>query len=253
MRRATAFTARRRAARLVAGFCLASLLCAAAAAGESIDYDVTSVKGKLLQETSAGELRLDAGAQLASGDRLRTGWRSHTDLDVPAFATRFEIGSRSRFELAADAPGILLQFERGRLRAIFDAWTGGSAEEERRIETPAAVLAVRGTEYGLDVTSDGATTLVVFSGVVDVQPTQVIEPGAAPLRVEAGYALHLRRGAAPGAPYRHDLSARQWDRGRTPGQPGVNGGGSGMGNAGSRGSMGSGGSAPRGSGPRHHG
>lgn len=248
MRRSTATTTRRRAARFPAGFCLASLLCATGAAGESIDYEVLSVKGKLLQESSEGELRLDAGAELASGDRLRTGWRSRTELDVPTHATRFQIGSRTRFELAATAPGILLQLERGRLRALFDEWTGGTAEE-RRIETPAAVLAVRGTEYGLDVTSGGATTLVVFSGVVDVQPREGIEPGAAPLRVEAGYAMRLRRGAAPGAPYRHDLSARQWDRGGMPGRPPSAMGGSGGMGAGGAGTRG----GPRGSGPRHHG
>jgi ferric-dicitrate binding protein FerR (iron transport regulator) len=153
---------------------------------------------------------------LAGGQRLRTGWFSTSDLLAPDYGSRFHLGSRTRVRLASDTPGVLLELERGRLRALFDKLSG-QEPVERRIETPSAILAVRGTEYGVAVNGSGDTTLVVFSGAVEV-----LDRGrrAAPVRVEPGYALHVRRGRAPGAPYPHAMSSRHWDRGAMPGNPG---------------------------------
>lgn len=180
--------------------------------GEAVTYEVTALDGKLLRMTGQGDERLAVGARLAGGDELATGWFSSAELTAESAAARFELRARTRVRLAADRPGVLLVLEKGRLRALFDRLTGGE-ERERRVETPSAVLAVRGTEYGVVVGRDGATTLVVFEGVVEVTALGV--PGG-PVSVPAGEALHVRRGEAPGQPFRHGLSPRGWDRGEMP-------------------------------------
>lgn len=195
---------------------------------EPILYEVSAIKGKLLRELPAGKEPLAAGARLESGQLLRTGWFSWSDLLAPEFESRFHLGSRTRVRLASDTPGVLLEVEKGRLRALFDELVG-EEPVERRIQTPSAVLAVRGTEYGVAVSGSGDTTLVVFSGTVEVVDRQGRVP---PITVPSGHALEVRRGRPPGAPYRHAVSARGWDRGGMPAtgrvSPGMgSGGGSG--------------------------
>jgi hypothetical protein len=157
-----------------------------------------------------------AGESLAGGAELRTGWFSSADLTVPPAEARFHLDGRTRARLGSDRPGVLLVLEKGRLRALFDRLgelLEGEAEPERRIETPSAILAVRGTEYGVAVGRDGTTTLVVFEGVVEVFG---LAGPAGPIRVRAGHALHVRRGQPPGSPRPHTLTPRGWDRGGTP-------------------------------------
>ena len=178
----------------------------------SLTYDVVAVKSKLFLVTSDGEDRLQAGASAASGDFLRTGWRGRAELAVPERAARFHLGPSTRFRLAHDRPGVLLEIEKGRLRAIF-----GSEKDEvgsfgdRLVTTPSAVLAVRGTEYGVEVGKNGETSVVVFEGVVEVKD---IDGLGEPVMVRHGESCRVRMGASPSAPRQHGLSAGDWERGR---------------------------------------
>ena len=178
----------------------------------SLTYDVVAVKHKLLLATPDGEHRLRAGASAASGDSLRTGWRARAELAVPERAARFHLGSSTRFRLAHDRPGVLLEVEKGRLRALF-----GSEEDtgvsfgERLVTTPSAVLAVRGTEYGVEVAKNGDTSVMVFEGVVEVKDIGGL---GEPVMVRFGESCRIRMGASPSAPRSHGLSTGDWDRGR---------------------------------------
>ena len=183
-----------------------------AAGGPAIVYEVTELKGKLLCVMPDGKQPVAAGDRFTGGQRLRTGWFSASDLLAPDYGSRFHLGSRTRVRLASDTPGVLLELERGRLRALFDKLSG-QEPVERRIETPSAILAVRGTEYGVAVDGSGDTTLVVFSGAVEVSDREGRE---APVRVEAGFTVRVRRGQLPGAPRPHGLTQGRWDRGATP-------------------------------------
>lgn len=199
-------------------------------ADDPVVYEVTEVDGKLVrlhptsEDERASEERVAGGDRLAGGAELRTGWFSSADLAVPRAAARFHLRSRTHARLGADEPGVLLVLDKGRLRALFDElgeMLGGEAdaEPERRIETPSAILAVRGTEYGVAVGRDGTTTLVVFEGVVEVftLPDGVGPEGRiGPVRVRAGHALHVRRGHPPSPPRPHGMTPRGWDRGATP-------------------------------------
>lgn len=69
-------------------------------------------------------------------------------------------------------------------------------EDRYVVETPSATLAVRGTEFGVEVKPDGTTTVEVREGVVQAQV------GQQTVEVGAGQALDIRAGqTVPSTPY----------------------------------------------------
>lgn len=128
------------------------------------------------------ELRPAKGDPAAAGDIVRTGWFGQTVLSVPSHSARFEVFANAQVRLADGEPGVLMVVERGRVKAFFDRLLDGEAKE-RRLAVPGALLAVRGTRYGVDVDPAGNSILVVFEGVVEVMGRA---PGTEPIRVRAG-------------------------------------------------------------------
>ncbi len=181
----------------------------------AITYEVVAVDGTLFLELETEPRRLNPGDRPVSGDRLRTGSSSAATLGVPSYTTVFRLDSKTTCTLAHDRPGVLLHVERGRLRAIFGTFTG---TDPRIVTTPSAVLAVRGTDYGLKVKKNGDTRLVVFDGVVEVvDPTGT----KSPVRVEAGQQTRIRPGRPAEAPEPHRLTPNDWDRGFDAPAPGM--------------------------------
>ncbi len=184
-----------------------------------LEYDVTAIKRKLILAAAEGERELAVGDRRFSGDALRTGSRSSADLEVPERAAAFHIGAKTEFRLAHGQPGVLLEIDRGSVRAIFGPLMTGS-EEERLVTTPSAVLAVRGTEYGLEVEKDGDTSLTVFEGEVELR---ALDEHRTVVRVPAGQATRIRMGRQPSKPWAHGMSSRDWDSGRRIGNPSAGG------------------------------
>ncbi len=222
---------------------------AATVASESpavLDYEVVSVKRSLLLKTEDGERALQVGDHARSGDTLRTGSRSHAELAVSDYVARFAISAKTSFRLSHDTPGVLIEVDRGSLRAIFGKLPDGDTRE-RLVATPSAVLAVRGTEYGIDVAKNGETSIFVFEGTVEAW-----ERGGAGerVRLQAGETSRIRKGRAPSTPKAHGIGSNDWDRGRrsTPSMggpqqsPGMGSAGSGSGSSGARSSSSRGGS-----------
>jgi hypothetical protein len=114
-------------------------------AEDLLDYEVVAVKRHLLLVTDGNELELQPGYHAQSGDSLRTGSRSSADLHIADRAANFHIGTKTRFHLAHGTPGVLIDIERGSIRAIFGKLPEGD-DSERLVTTPSAGLAVRGTE-----------------------------------------------------------------------------------------------------------
>src|SRR5207237_9870325 len=98
------------------------------------------------------------------------------------YRAKFEIFASTDVQLAGNAPGVILSLERGRLRAMFDKITGN---EPRVVQTPGALLAVRGTQYEVSVDANGKTELKVYEGVVEIRSER--RP-AAPMLIHAGEA-----------------------------------------------------------------
>jgi hypothetical protein len=175
-------------------------------------YEVTDLKRKLFREEPVPEVQLEIGARPEGGQLLRTGARSSAEITSPEYAARFRLSAKTRARLAGDRPGVLLEVQRGSLRALFDKLVGEDAPE-RIVTTPSAVLAVRGTEYGVEVSKSGHTTVTVFSGEVEIVD---IERAGEPVILRAGQYGTVRRGKSPGEPRSHQMSRSDWDRGRRP-------------------------------------
>lgn len=189
-------------------------------------YRVTEVKRKLFREEPEPEVTLEVGSRPKAGELLRTGSRSSAVIFSPEYQAAFSLQSKTRVRLAGDRAGVLLEVERGSLRALFDALSVDDPPE-RLVETPSAVLAVRGTEYGVEVDASGNTEIAVFSGVVDV--VDIAREGP-PVRVRAGQYSTVRRGQRPSEPMSHGMTSGDWDRGHRPEAKSMGGwGGSGRG------------------------
>ena len=182
-------------------------------------YQLTAVERKLFREVPAPEVTLTTGEPIAAGDVLRTGSRSSADILCPDAMSRFRLAAKTRATLASDAPGVLLDLEEGRVHALFDKLTDSS--RQRLVVTPSAVLAVRGTEYGVEVNGKGTTMVVVFSGEVEV-----VDRGRVgePVRVGPGQYTEVKRGESAQAPIPHRMGPGQWEQGRRPDEPDTMGG-----------------------------
>jgi len=214
--------------RLLLGVLLgaAGLALAQVPRAERLAYRFDEVRSRVTKAPggdASRAVKVAAGDPAEAGDEVKTGAFARTVLSVPARAARFEVFSSTRVRLASGEPGVLLVLESGRLKAVFDAFTGAS--EERRVAAPGALLAVRGTRYGLEVSTGGASTLVVFEGTVELFPAD-----GPSLRVEAGEYCAFGPKGAPrkGRMDRAGMSERSWGSrgpGTSVGRPGSPGGG----------------------------
>ncbi|MCM2315017.1 MAG: FecR family protein [Thermoanaerobaculia bacterium] len=170
---------------------LAAVAVAATPPAEPVTYRFDKVKSKVILVNHEGERRVAEGADAVGGDVVRTGWLGSALVSSPRHNARFEVLSSSEVTLGSDQPGVILRLERGRLKAMFDAFAG---DEPRVVATPGALLAVRGTRYGVDVDSKGNASVVVFEGTVEVSsPIGGFEPFA----VHAGQMAEYGRGRGP--------------------------------------------------------
>jgi hypothetical protein len=169
-----------------------------------IDYRFDHVRSKVTVSMPTAEIRAAEGTVAHGGDRVRTGWFGYAMFTAPRYASHFEVFAGSDVRLAGGTPGVLLTLERGRIAAIFDAITGG---EPRMVQTPGALLAVRGTRYGVEVARGGIADLMVFEGVVEVRSPLRPEP----LLVRAGERCHFGTSTPPTAmPMSRGMNEEMW-------------------------------------------
>jgi FecR protein len=171
-----------------ASFLALSVLSASAPKTPSfLDYRFDEVRRSVTVTTPSRQIPAETGLIARSGDRVQTGWFSYALIASEQHRAKFEIFSSTEVQLAGGTPGVILSLERGHLHAIFDKITGS---EPRIVQTPGALLAVRGTQYDVNVDNGGHTTLNVTDGVVEVRSGLREEP----LFVRAGescsYGLH---------------------------------------------------------------
>ena len=216
---------------------LASFLMLAAAAATTpqapVGYRFDDVKNNVMLKTANHDSAVTKGLHAQSGDRVHTGMFSYALIAAEEHRAKFEIFSLTDVQLAGGSPGVILSLERGRIHALFDKITGS---EPRIVQTPGALLAVRGTQYNVEVDSSGKATLDVFEGTVEVQSP--LRPQ--PILVHAGQSSVFSRQMPPpehptntpperrqGAPDHRDggdpHTAGQGAPGGRPGEPGAHG------------------------------
>jgi FecR protein len=190
-------------------------------ADESIAYRFDQVRSKVVVTSHGAEMRAAQGTIAHDEDRVRTGWLGHAMLAAPRYAAEFEIFSGSEVTLAGGTPGLILSLDRGRLKAMFDKITGN---EPRMVKTPGALLAVRGTRYGVEVGRNGDADLVVFEGTVEVKSALAKEP----VLVHAGEGCHFGTSSAPMVMPMKGMNEGMWQQHGAGGMGGMSGGSPGM-------------------------
>src|SRR5207247_11140934 len=113
------------------------------------------------------------GQKAESGAQASAGWFSSALIATDTDGAKFGRFSATEVVLAGGSPGVILSLNRGKLHAMFDKITGS---EPRIVKTPGALLAVRGTQYVVDVDAKGETKLDVLEGVVEVRSPLQPEP-----------------------------------------------------------------------------
>lgn len=164
---------------------LFTLLQAPAPSSVALTYRFDEVKRSVLRQPGgdqAKEVKVAKGDSALPGDRLSTGWWAQTTISVPERASRFEVYANTQVKLASVEPGVLLIVKKGRIKAFFQSLVEDN-RQERQVAVPGALLAVRGTRYGVEVDKNGKSTLVVFEGVVEVLHKT---PHTESIRVKAG-------------------------------------------------------------------
>jgi ferric-dicitrate binding protein FerR (iron transport regulator) len=118
-----------------------------------------------------------AGTRVETGDRVRTG-------PLSAATLIFFDGSATDMKAETEVTVTQMNSRRngGSKVIVLHQWLGQTHNRVQQlldpasrfeIETPTAVMAVRGTEFTLDVEPDGTTNIVVIEGTVDVMAQEV--------------------------------------------------------------------------------
>lgn len=187
-----------------------------------IDYQFDDVRRTVTLTSGSQQSKAAKGTKALGGDKVQTGWFSYALIASAHYGAKFELYGSTDVRLSSATPGVILSLERGKLHAIFDKITG---TEPRIVQTPGALLAVRGTQYDVDVDSQGQTTLRVFEGIVELQS----ELRPAPMMIRAGEAANYSRREPP-APRQMSQKEREQGAGRGPQGERGPGGDRGMGN-----------------------
>jgi hypothetical protein len=170
---------------------LAMLAAAAATTPQApVGYRFDEVKRNVVLKSANKESQAAKGSRAQSGDHVHTGFFSYALIATDEHRAKFEIFSSTDVQLAGGTPGVILSLERGRIHALFDKITGS---EPRIVQTPGALLAVRGTQYNVEVDGSGKATLDVFEGTVEIQSP--LRPQ--PLLVHAGESSSFSRREPP--------------------------------------------------------
>ena len=190
-------------------FCLVSLLVTArmAAAQEqqpSSGPSTVSIAGATIKEWK-GDVHLSLPGQSASnplrGEQLPAG----TILDTGSgrlllrLADGSEVLVRSHTRLQLQQPSLTdpsyLQLLLGRIRALINKRTGGTVPFE--LGTPSAVIAVRGTEFDVEVNRRNVTEVDVVDGLVEVSGRS---PGTGSVLLEPGFSTRVGLDSGPEQP-----------------------------------------------------
>jgi hypothetical protein len=198
---------------LLASLAMLTAVAATTTTPAPVGYRFDDVKRTVTLKTAKQESPAARGSHAQSGDRVHTGWFSYALIAAEPQRAKFEIFSSTDVQLAGGAPGVILSVERGRIHAMFDKITGS---EPRIVQTPGALLAVRGTQYNVEVNSEGKTIVDVFEGTVEIRSPLRPEP----FLVHAGETSSFsRRDPPPDHPMKTPDDRRQDAPGRRDGAP----------------------------------
>ena len=163
-----------------------------------VKFVIGQVEAQSRQQTNWRELRINN--TIAEGDRIKTALNSRVELSMPD-GTILKINENTIFDVDEIKVPEVDQED----KMSFTVWAGNiwakfkkivSTRQERRIESPGAVVAIRGTTIEMDVDMNQNTTVRVEEGSVIVTSKDIIGE----VTVNANEETYIERGKAPTRP-----------------------------------------------------
>jgi len=168
-----------------------------------VKYVVGEVEAQSRQQTSWKELRINS--TVSEGDRIKTAMNSRVELTMPD-GTLLKINENTIFDLDE----IKTPEEDQEDKMAFTVWAGNiwakfkklvTSRQERRVESPGAVVAIRGTTIEMNVDLDQNTRVRVEEGSVVVTSKDV----EGEVVVSANQETMIARGKSPSRPQAFQL------------------------------------------------
>ena len=166
--------------------------------GAVVKFVIGEVQIQSSNQTSWQRLKLNASVR--EGDRIKTALNSRVELEMPD-GTQLKIGENTVF----DVNEIKTPEQDKEDKQSFTVWAGNiwakftkliTTRQERRIDSPSAVVAIRGTTLEIDVDQNQGTRVRVEEGSVQVTSKDV----AGEVTVAANQETFVARGSAPSEP-----------------------------------------------------
>lgn len=165
--------------------CLALLCLWVSKSLFAVEARITEMEGdvEVLLSGSTNWIPVTEETPLEEGDAIKTGKDSRAEVGTPE-GTVLSLEEKSSLTLADLKPqNTRLKFSLGSL--LIKIMKKLSARERFSVETPAAVLSVRGTEFGVSVDEKGEMEAGVQEGEVELSHAQ--EPAPMMLRPQEGW------------------------------------------------------------------
>jgi hypothetical protein len=148
----------------------------------------------LLSQGAANWIDPHEGLPIESGDRLRTGEDGHVNL-LLSENVFWVLEPESEIVLERiDANSGRANLSSGTLMGRIDSLRAASMAQHWELDSPAAVLVIRGTEFVFVVTQGVGSRLGVFEGRVEVQPAETAEGPQTPLFIDSNHEMLAMRG-----------------------------------------------------------
>jgi hypothetical protein len=166
--------------------------------GATVRFVIGDVQIQSTEQTSWQTLKLNASVR--EGDRIKTALNSRVELEMPD-GTQLKISENTVF----DVNEIKTPEKDKEDKQSFTVWAGSiwakftklvTTRQERRIDSPSAVVAIRGTTLEMDVDQNQGTRVRVEEGSVQVTSKDV----AGEVTVDANQETFVARGSAPSQP-----------------------------------------------------
>jgi ferric-dicitrate binding protein FerR (iron transport regulator) len=169
----------------------------------------TLVRGQVFRLSAKGWVPFDPNVPVGIGDRVQTGAGSFLELQLED-GTVMHIGSNSELTYEQDVQGIFYQLFKGEIHEIKRPLGGvRGANDQPRYRGAIVVVAVRGTEFTLEV-KDTQDVLTVFEGEIEVDPGA----GRAKVVLRAGQSLPVSTSGsvAPPAAFERNTAPHWWEQ-----------------------------------------
>jgi hypothetical protein len=148
----------------------------------------------LLSQGAVDWIEAHEGLPIETGDRIRTGEDGRVELIASELALWVLEPNTDVVAEHIEADAGLIDLNSGALYGTVDSERAAGRSQRWEFNTPAAVLAVCGTEFALDVSKQEGTRMGVFEGKVAMQTAETAEGPQPPIEVSSGQEAAARRG-----------------------------------------------------------